>query len=84
MIARSLLIAAALLAASMTSAAAQSRSETIAVPTLRASITVADDIVRVGDLIDTIRTGGVDAAVADALAASHTPESNDLQQRSAR
>ncbi len=39
---------------------------------------------RVGDLIDTIRTGGVDAAVADALAASHTPESNDLQQRSAR
>ena len=58
MIARSLLIAAALLAASMTSAAAQSRSETIAVPTLRASITVADDIVRVGDLIDNAGSAG--------------------------
>lgn len=52
MIARSLLIAAALLAVTVAPAAAQSRSETIAVPTLRASIRVADDIVRVGDLID--------------------------------
>ncbi|MGN1289304.1 MAG: flagellar basal body P-ring formation protein FlgA, partial [Bradyrhizobium sp.] len=58
MITRSLLIAAALLIASMSSAAAQSRSETIAAPTLRASITVADDIVRVGDLIDNAGSAG--------------------------
>ncbi|MGY4420277.1 hypothetical protein ACVWY2_002702 [Bradyrhizobium sp. JR6.1] len=46
MIARSLLIAAALLAVTALPARAQVRGETIAVPTLRASVTVADDIVR--------------------------------------
>ncbi|QIG99217.2 MULTISPECIES: flagellar basal body P-ring formation chaperone FlgA [unclassified Bradyrhizobium] len=58
MIARSLLIAAALLALTVAPSAAQGRSETIAVPTLRASITVADDIVRVGDLIDNAGSAG--------------------------
>ncbi|MBR0896345.1 flagellar basal body P-ring formation protein FlgA [Bradyrhizobium tropiciagri] len=58
MIARPLLIAAALLALTVAPAAAQSRSEPIAVPTLRASITVADDIVRVGDLIDNAGSAG--------------------------
>jgi flagella basal body P-ring formation protein FlgA len=56
MIARQLLVAAALLAVSALPAAAQDpsevRTEVIAAPTLRASVTVADDIVRVGDLID--------------------------------
>ncbi|QOZ27114.1 flagella basal body P-ring formation protein FlgA [Bradyrhizobium sp. CCBAU 51753] len=51
MIARSLRIAAALLALTAAPAAAQDGSAAIAVPTLRASVTVADDIVRVGDLI---------------------------------
>ncbi|WP_092115412.1 flagellar basal body P-ring formation chaperone FlgA [Bradyrhizobium erythrophlei] len=58
MIARLLLIAAALLAVTALPAAAQSRGETIAVPTLRASVTVADDIVRVGDLIDNAGSAG--------------------------
>lgn len=68
MIARPLLLAAALLAAAVTPSIAQTQdqsagsspgsspspgpSETIAVPTLRANITVADDIVRVGDLVE--------------------------------
>ena len=47
-----LLAATVISVATTTSAAAQSSGETIAVPTLRASVTVADDIVRVGDLID--------------------------------
>ncbi|WP_052833229.1 flagellar basal body P-ring formation chaperone FlgA [Bradyrhizobium sp. LTSP885] len=47
-----LLAATVTLVAATTSAAAQSSGDTIAVPTLRASVTVADDIVRVGDLID--------------------------------
>jgi flagella basal body P-ring formation protein FlgA len=50
MIARSLLLAAALLAAS--AATAQTRDEAIATPALRASVTVSDDVVRIGDLID--------------------------------
>jgi flagella basal body P-ring formation protein FlgA len=58
MIARSLRIAAALLALTAAPVAAQDRSATIAVPTLRASITVADDIVRVGDLIDNAGAAG--------------------------
>ncbi|MHC6156159.1 MULTISPECIES: flagellar basal body P-ring formation chaperone FlgA [Bradyrhizobium] len=58
MIARSFLIAAALLTVTVAPSAAQSRRETIAVPTLRASITVADDIVRVGDLIDNAGSAG--------------------------
>jgi len=48
MIARPLLLAAALLAASVTAALAQARSDVIAPPTLRANVTVASDIVRVG------------------------------------
>lgn len=58
MIARLLLIAAALLTVAVAPAAAQSRSETIAVPTLRAGVTVADDIVRVGDLVDNAGSAG--------------------------
>jgi flagellar basal body P-ring formation protein FlgA len=52
MIARSLLLAAALLAAPATAAAAQTRDEIIATPVLRASVTVSGDIVRIGDVID--------------------------------
>lgn len=58
MIARPLLIAAALFALTATPAAAQSASETIAAPALRANVTVADDIVRVGDLIDNAGSAG--------------------------
>jgi flagella basal body P-ring formation protein FlgA len=49
---RSLLLATALLAATSTTASAQSRDDVIAAPVLRASITVAGDLVRIGDLID--------------------------------
>jgi flagella basal body P-ring formation protein FlgA len=58
MIARSLLAVSVLLVATVisvattTSAAAQSSGDTIVPPRLRASVTVADDIVRVGDLVD--------------------------------
>jgi len=55
MIARSLLLATALLAASASIAAAQSRLEQadiIAAPALRANVQVSSDIVRIGDLID--------------------------------
>ncbi len=52
MIARSLLLLTALLAASVTAAAAQTRDEIIATPVLRASVTVSGDIVRIGDIID--------------------------------
>jgi flagella basal body P-ring formation protein FlgA len=48
---RSLLLAAALLAASAASALAQSRDE-IAVPALRANVNVASDVVRIGDVVD--------------------------------
>ena len=54
MIARSLLIAAALLACA-TSALAQDKSqksEVIAAPALRANVVVSSDIVRIGDVID--------------------------------
>src|SRR3979411_235945 len=49
---RLLLLAAALLAATSTTASAQSRDDVIAAPVLRASITVAADLVRIGDVID--------------------------------
>ena len=49
---RSLLLATALLAATSTTASAQSRDDVIAAPVLRASITVAADLVRIGDVID--------------------------------
>ena len=48
----SLLAAAALLAASTTFAAAQSARDAIAVPVLRANVTVTGEIVRIGDVID--------------------------------
>jgi flagella basal body P-ring formation protein FlgA len=51
MIARTLLLATALLAASATAGFAQTR-EVIAAPALRASVTVSGDIVRIGDIID--------------------------------
>ncbi len=54
MIARPLLLAAALLAA--TSASAQTRDEILSTPVLRASVTVSSDIVRIGDVIDNAGT----------------------------
>src|SRR5690242_4938791 len=51
MIARSLLLAAALLAFTA-SAFAQDKSEVIASPALRANVVVTTDIVRIGDVID--------------------------------
>ena len=53
MIVRSLLVATALLAATSPAAFAQSREDfLIAAPTLRANVTVASDVVRIGDVID--------------------------------
>jgi flagella basal body P-ring formation protein FlgA len=52
MIARTLLLATALLAASVAAAFAQAREEIIAVPVLRGNITVSGDLVRIGDVID--------------------------------
>jgi flagella basal body P-ring formation protein FlgA len=49
---RSSLLAAALLAASTTFAAAQTMRDVIAIPVLRANVTVTGDIVRIGDVID--------------------------------
>jgi flagella basal body P-ring formation protein FlgA len=56
MIARTFLLATALLAASAASAFAQTRDEVIAAPTLRASVTVTSDLVRIGDIIDNAGT----------------------------
>jgi flagella basal body P-ring formation protein FlgA len=52
MFARPFLLAAALLAASAAAGFAQTRDDVIAVPALRASVTVSGDIVRIGDIID--------------------------------
>ncbi|MBR1146864.1 flagellar basal body P-ring formation chaperone FlgA [Bradyrhizobium sp. AUGA SZCCT0431] len=52
MIARALLLATALLAASAATAVAQTRGDIIAAPALRASVTVTGDLVRIGDIID--------------------------------
>src|SRR4030081_1544744 len=49
---RLLLLAAALLGATSTAASAQSRDDVIAAPVLRASLPVAADLVRIGDVID--------------------------------
>src|SRR5450755_813522 len=49
---RSLLLATALLAAASTAASAQGRDDVIAAPVLRASVNVAGDVVRIGDVID--------------------------------
>jgi flagella basal body P-ring formation protein FlgA len=53
---RSLLIAAALLAAGATASFAQSRAEIIAAPVLRAAINVTGDLVRIGDVVDNAGT----------------------------
>src|SRR3954468_1931513 len=50
--ARALLLATALLAAGAAAALAQQRSDAIASPVLHANITVASDLVRIGDLIE--------------------------------
>ena len=52
MIARSLSLAIALLAATSAAAIAQSRDDVIAAPVLRANVTVSGDLVRIGDVID--------------------------------
>ena len=52
MIARSLLLATALLAATAPACLAQSRGDTIATPVLRAAVNVTSDIVRIGDIVD--------------------------------
>jgi len=52
MTARSFLLAIALLAAAPATAQAQASENTIAVPVLRASITVESELVRIGDMID--------------------------------
>jgi flagellar basal body P-ring formation protein FlgA len=56
MIVRPILLAAALLAVIATTAFAQSSEDVIAVPVLRANVTVAGDIVRIGDVIDNAGT----------------------------
>lgn len=58
MIARSLLFATALLAASAAAALAQPPGDVIVAPVLRANVTVSDDIVRIGDLIDNAGSAG--------------------------
>lgn len=52
MMARPLLLAAALLAALAGPAMAQSASDGPAIPTLRAAVTVSSDVVRIGDLVE--------------------------------
>ena len=56
---RSFLLAAALLAATGTTAFAQSNDDVIAAPTLRASVTVSSDVVRIGDVIDNAGTAAL-------------------------
>ena len=58
MILRSVLLATALLAATTVTALAQSREDLFAAPVLRANVTVAGDIVRIGDVIDNAGTAG--------------------------
>jgi flagella basal body P-ring formation protein FlgA len=55
---RALLVATALLAASAAPASAQTASDTIAVPVLRANVTVTSDVVRIGDVVDNAGTAG--------------------------
>jgi len=56
MTARALLLAAALLAATPVTAFAQASEDVIAVPVLRATVTVESDVVRIGDVIDNAGT----------------------------
>src|ERR1700720_4785745 len=53
---RAILLAAALLAAAAAAASAQESEDVIAAPVLRASVTVAGDVVRIGDIIDNAGT----------------------------
>ena len=53
---RSFLLATALLAASATAAWAQDADDVIAAPALRASVNVAGEVVRIGDLVDNAGT----------------------------
>src|ERR1700740_3226788 len=53
---RSILLAATLLAATTATALAQGGEDVIAVPVLRASVTVTGDVVRIGDVIDNAGT----------------------------
>src|SRR6202051_2101868 len=53
---RAILLAAALLAATAAAAAAQDSEDVIAAPVLRARVTVAGDVVRIGDIIDNAGT----------------------------
>jgi flagella basal body P-ring formation protein FlgA len=53
---RSLLLAAALLAATAAPAFAQDSEDVIAAPVLRASVTVSGEVVRIGDVIDNAGT----------------------------
>jgi len=53
---RSLLLATALLAATAAPASAQDADDVIAAPVLRANVTVAGDVVRIGDIIDNAGT----------------------------
>src|SRR3984893_8786121 len=50
------LLAAALLSATAAAAFAQDRDDVIAVPVLRATVTVESDVVRIGDVIDNAGT----------------------------
>jgi flagella basal body P-ring formation protein FlgA len=52
MLARSLLLAATILTATTVALSAQTRSDIIAPPALRANVNVTSDIVRIGDVID--------------------------------
>jgi flagellar basal body P-ring formation protein FlgA len=58
MIMRALLLATALLAANSAPAFAQDRYDVIATPVLRANVTVAGELVRIGDVIDNAGTAG--------------------------
>jgi flagella basal body P-ring formation protein FlgA len=60
MIVRSLLLATTLLAAGVSAAPAQSRDD-VAAPVLRASVNVASDVVRIGDVVD---NAGIAAQIA--------------------
>jgi flagella basal body P-ring formation protein FlgA len=53
---RSVLLATALLAATTLAAFAENGDDLIAAPVLRANVTVADDVVRIGDIIDNAGT----------------------------
>ena len=53
---RAFLLAAALLATSIAAASAQESDEVIAAPVLRENVTVASDVVRIGDVIDNAGT----------------------------